>query len=55
MNNPAADCPSPMRPLPDEATARLCARRAEILRTRAWRLLAMSSGKGCIQVKLNRS
>ena len=55
MNNSPADRRSPLGPFPGEPTPRLHDRLIEVPRTRHWRFLVMPTGKGFMQVSLNKS
>ena len=55
MNNSPADCRSPWGLFPGEPTPRLYERLVEVLRIRHWRFLVMPTGKGFMQVGLNKS
>ena len=55
MNNSPADRRSPLGLLPGELTPSLYDRVVEVLRTRYWRFLVMPTGKGFMEVCLNKS
>ena len=55
MNNFLADRRSPLGLFPGEPTPRLYDRTVEVLRTRHWRFLVMPTGKGFMQVSLDKS
>lgn len=55
MNNPSADHRLPLGLFPGQRTAELYDRVTEVLRTRRWRFLVMPTGKGFVQVSLNKS
>jgi hypothetical protein len=46
---------SPLGMSPDEPTPKLYDRAVEALRTRDWRFPVMPTGKGIMQVRLNKS
>ena len=46
---------SPFGLFPGEPTARLYVRLVEVLRSREWRFLVMPTGKGFMQVSLNKT
>jgi hypothetical protein len=55
MNNSPADHRSPLGLFPGEPTARLYDRVVEVLRARQRRFLVLPTGKGSMQVSLNKS
>jgi len=55
MNNSPTDRQSPLGLFPGEPTPTLYDRVVEVLRTRRWRFLVRPTGKGFMQVSLNKS
>jgi hypothetical protein len=55
MNHSPNDRQSPLGPFPGLPAPRLHGRVVEVLRPRRWRFLVMPTGKGFMQVCLNKS